>query len=323
MRKIFILFSGFWFLVTGYCFSDTIERWDGRELKGIVVEDYKDRVVLSTPEGEIEVMKQDIRALRYDIEEENLVKLGDRAKERGEYALAYSYYDKALKINPDSKTAKDGAVFLQGYLFRINEAKKEEDIRRRAEFEQYQTIGPDTRSAEELQKEELQNLKSSLGITLRPSRAGVELEDVNRHSPAADAGLKGGDRIIAIWGKLTGYMELKEVVGLLLKQEPREIKMIIERDVDARLNKKRGILSGTREIIGARMGMEFDGLTLTDVTGGGYADRAGLKEGDLIVSLDGRPTRYMPLKTALKLIKANKKDSVNFSIRREATIWRR
>ena len=49
--------------------------------------------------------------------------------------------------------------------------------------------------------------------------------------------------------------------------------------------------------------------------------KSGLQH--LIVSLDGRPTRYMPLKTALKLIKANKKDSVNFSIRREATIWRR
>ena len=279
--------------------------------------------MLSTPEGEIEVMKSDIRALRYDVEEENLIKLAERSKERNDYASAYAYYEKALKVNPDSRAAKDGVVFLQGYLFRIQEAKKEEDIKRRAEFERYQAAGPDTRTAEELWREELKDLRSSLGITLKSPGLKIEIEDVSRSSPAANAGLKSDDRVIAVWGRLTGYMDLAEVVGLLLKQEPREIKMIIERGVNVNLNKKRGLLSGTNELIGARLLMELDGLTVTQVTGGGMAERAGLKTDDLIVSIDGKPTRYMPLKTAVKVIKTSKKDYVNFTIRREATIWRR
>jgi hypothetical protein len=43
--------------------ADTVYVKDGKELKGIVVEDFKDRIIFSTADGEITVMKSDIKAL--------------------------------------------------------------------------------------------------------------------------------------------------------------------------------------------------------------------------------------------------------------------
>src|SRR3989338_4438616 len=134
--SIFLLVTGYRLLVTNCIFADTIYTNDGKELKGIIVEDYKDRVIFSTSEGEIVVMKEDVRELYYDNEEENLIKLAEQAKERSDYIRAFAYYDRAYKLNPKSKAAKDGLVFLQGYLFRQEQAKKEGEINRRSEMEQ-------------------------------------------------------------------------------------------------------------------------------------------------------------------------------------------
>ena len=70
------------------------------------------------------IMKSDIKELYYDQEEENLIKLAEQAKEKKDYIRALTYYDMAFKANPDSKAAKDGLVFLEGYLFRKEQAQK-------------------------------------------------------------------------------------------------------------------------------------------------------------------------------------------------------
>ena len=70
-----------------YCFflsgafialGDTVYLNDGKEKKGIVVEDYTDRIVLSTYEGEKTLFKKNISKVVYDLTEQNLVKLGDK-----------------------------------------------------------------------------------------------------------------------------------------------------------------------------------------------------------------------------------------------------
>ena len=322
MRRIF-LFSILCFLISDCCFSDTIDKWDGRELKGIVVEDYSDRVVFSTPDGEVQVMKSDIRSLRYDSEEDNLIKLGERARERGDYATAYAYYDKALTLNPGSKAAKDGVVYLQGFLFRIKEAKKEEDIKRRTEYERYQIAGLEEKTAEELWSEELKALKSSLGIALKQEGIDIKISEVAPRSPASDAGIKRGDHLAAIWGRLTNYMDIKDVVRLLMKEASKEIKATIERSVEVGFSGRRGLMSNVKGLTGLTLSMEFDGLTASELEEASTGESAGLKKGDLIISINDKPTRYMPLKTAIGLIKGTRADYVTFKIRRDATIWRR
>ncbi len=290
--------------------ADTVQMKDGKELKGIVVEDYKDRIVLSSFTGETTLKKDDIKELYFDNEEENLVKLADQAKDRHDFARAFTYYNMALKINPDFKDANDGLVFLQGYLFRKEESEKLDDIKRRENIERYGTVVPmeKTQTAEEVFKDMIRRLWDVIGLKLEIEKGFPRVADVRSKSPAYSAGIRDGDIIAALWSKLTGYMSLNEILEAMLDKPSLEIKCIIERTVETSPE-------------GLSFSVELKGLTVSGARGTAAPERQVLKNDDIIVSINGQPTRYMPLKKALELIKGSK-GTVKFVIRRDALIWR-
>ena len=291
-------------------FADTIQMKDGKENKGIVVEDYQDRIVLSTAGGEVTLKKSDIKELYFDNEEENLVKLADQAKDRHDYARAFTYYNMALKINPDFKDANDGLVFLQGYLFRKEESEKLDDIKRRENIERYGTVVPTekTQTEDERFRSLTDRLRAVIGLTLEIEKGFPKVIDVRLKSPAYAAGIRKNDRLVALWAKMTGYMSLAELMETMLDKPSLEIKCGIER---------------TLEIYpeGLSLTMELKGLTVSGLREEAAQEDQGLKKDDLIVSINGQSTRYMPLKKALALIKGSK-DTVKLVIRRDALIWR-
>ncbi|MDD5428129.1 MAG: nickel pincer cofactor biosynthesis protein LarC [Candidatus Omnitrophica bacterium] len=300
-------------LAVPYAISDTIVKSDGSELKGIVVEDYRDRVVFSTMNGEKMIMKSDIRELYYDEEEANLIKLAEQASDKRDYIKALTYYVMAFKINPESKAAKDGIVFLEGYLFRKEQALKEEEVRKRDEFERHGPTVPQIGQAgEEEIAEKSARLKKALGMGLAVKNGLPVVEFVQANSPAADAGVEKGDRLIAIWARLTGYMDLGEVLDALLDKPSLELKCAIEKTVAAE-----DVLKGASFV------MEFDGLTVSAVRPASAAAKSGLKKGDLVTAIDGKSTRYMPLKNAIDVMKRSKEGAVELTIRRETLMWRR
>lgn len=301
--------------------ADTARLKTGKEVRGIIVEDYKSRVVMSTIDGEQTIMKDDIAELYYDSEEENLVKLAERARERRDYVKAYDYYEKALKINPRSKAAQDGIVFCKGYLVRKQEVDKEQDVRRRADIERYgATGGIEAAGADE--KELAPRLEETLGITIEIKEGIPAIDTVQQRSQAYRAGVRPGDHLIAVWSRLTGYMSLKEVMDILLEKPSLEMKVTIERTIDIPLQPRRMPLAGTSELIGAVLVMRFEGLMAGQVRADGPAAAAGLRSGDLITAIDGNRTRYMPLKAAIEAIKTSKGPSVRITFRRELIIWR-
>lgn len=322
----FLLFSFFFYTLSAIryplSYADTISMRDGKELKGIVVEDYEDRLALSTSDGEINIIKADIRELYFDSEEDNLVKLAELAKDRHDYAKSYAFYSRALKINPDSKAARDGVVAIQGYLYRKEEAMKEYDVNRREEFERYGTLSGSPMAEEKTLEEALGKLESSLGIKLAMKGAMPEIESVRNASSADEAGVKKGDRLVAIWGKLTGYMPLEDVANALLDKPLIEIKWTIDRTVNVSVNSG-GLFRSSDGLIGAKLTMEFDGLTAAGVKARGPAAEAGIEKGDLIIAIDGKPTRYMPLKKAIQLIGEASSGGIPMTIRREMLIWRK
>ena len=305
-------------------FSDTIYTNEGREIRGIVVEDYADRVVMSTVDGEITELKTDIKQLYYDSEADNLVKLAEQSKERGDMIKAFAYYDMALRSNPDSKPAKDGIIFLQGYLFRKEQVKKEDEIRKQEEFENYGAAKiSEEKPLEEKIKDMEVSMRQNIGITLGVKGGGQVIENVRSNSPADDAGVRRNDIIVAVWGRLTGYMPLEDVMKALLEKPSLEIKCTIERDVIVFLNPDKAIMAPLKDMVGATFSMQFDGLTASDVVAGGPAVAAGLEKNDLIVAIDGNSTRYMPLKKAISLMRSTKNSSILLKIRRELLIWRK
>lgn len=319
----FLLITGCWLPVIN-ANADTIYTEDGRETRGIVVEDYKDRVVMSTADGEVSVLKSDIRQLYYDSEADNLIKLAEQARERGDMIKAFAYYDMAYKYDPNSKAAKDGIVFLQGYLFRKEQVKKEDEIKKQEEFENYGVAKiEEEKSPSEKIKESTDKLREVLGITLSIDNSIPVVDSVSIKSPAYEAGIIKGDAIVSIWGRLCGYMPLEDIVSTLLEKPSVEIKCGIERTVAVQLNPDRNMLSSLKDITGSLFRMEFDGLTISEVREGGPAFEAGLIKSDLIVAIDGKSTRYLPLKTAISMMHNTKNNTITFRIRRGLLIWRK
>lgn len=295
--------------------ADTIYTNDGKEIKGIVVEEYNDRLVLSTADGEVTVMKADIRELTFDSEEDNLVRLAQQAMDRRDQARAYSYYERALKINPDSKAARDGLVYLQSYILRQKEAKKEDDIRRQESLER----SGGALTAGSAEEDMAATLERTAGMAIAIKDNFPQVERVKPGSPAYQAGIRKGDVLVAIWGKLTGYMSLDDIIYTLLKRSALEIRCTIERSVEITVNSDKKMMSGPEGSIGAGLSMEIDGLTVSAVKDAA----AGLEKGDLVVAIDGKSTRYMPLKAVVAFIRNVKSDAVRLTLRRNLIIWRR
>ncbi|MCX5677786.1 MAG: PDZ domain-containing protein [Candidatus Omnitrophica bacterium] len=301
--------------------ADTIITNDGKEIKGIVVEDYRDRVIFSTADGEITVMKSDMRELSFDSDEDNLIKLAEQTLERRDYSRAMSYYDMALKANPDSSAVKQGMAYLRGSFFRKEESLKAADIKRQQDIELYGGQAPEAQKSDET-GDMTRMLEKLTGMRIAVVDNMPKIEALRSPSPAYEAGLRRGDILVSVWGKLTGYLSLKEILDLLINKSAIEIRCTIERESDVEINPNKTIISGIEDLIGASFAMEIDGLTVSAVKESGYAAQAGLQKEDLIMAIDGKQTRYMPLKKAVELIRNLKEGAVKLVIRRKTIIWR-
>jgi len=70
--------------------------------------------------------------------------------------------------------------------------------------------------------------------------------------------------------------------------------------------------------------MREGGRTIDDVKASSQAAHQGLVKGDLVTAIDGKPTRYMPLKEAIMLIgQGCSKGSVDLEVIRSLTLWRK
>jgi hypothetical protein len=302
--------------------ADTLSLKDGSEMKGIVIEEYKDRLLVSTADGETTVMKSEVRELRFDDEETNLVKLGDQAREARRYRKAVEYYGMALKANPASKKAKDGLLLLELNGIGSGKAAMKGDIKRRGDIDRDGGSIAEEKTGDDAVKEAQAALAKYIGIRLGELGEEPSISAVNPGSPAEMAGLKKGDILAAVWGKFTKYMNIKEVAGELTKGGSGELRCLIERDFQVKINQSLHLLAGTENVIGAGLEMGLDGLTISMVMFGGPAYAAGLKTGDIITHIGDNSIRYTPMKKVIELIKSCGADVV-IRIRREIILWRR
>lgn len=294
--------------------ADTVALKNGERTKGLILEEFTDRIVMSTAGGEKVFFKNDIRHVYYDDKVKALLQKGKNQIKRGQYVKAYYTYGEALEIDPDSREAKDRYNYLRSYL----EKKIKNDRIRKILKKKEQTEGIDGKtSAEEASKQ--------LGVVLKSDGEYITVEKVlkGNGSNTKDI-LRPGDKIISVWGENTKYMDADEVAEMMLS--PSETKMVIERQVFPKLSSFGGILPRTifksyRSIIGASLTLNKKGLTINRASKTGPFSSVGIKDGDLLASIKGESTRYMPLKDVVRIIKNNQDEVIDITIRRNVCIW--
>jgi hypothetical protein len=144
-----------------------------------------------------------------------------------------------------------------------------------------------------------------LGVALgdKDDRPGLEIESVTPGSPAARAGLRSGDRLIAIDG--TKVTDRARVVELLDEKGPgTRAEVIVRRQIDARLDEQHRTDDG-RLALGLYMRNARDqggrSLEVGSVDPDQPAGRAGIRAGDRVVAIDGEPLDdYEDLQEAMR-----------------------
>ena len=296
--------------------ADTVVMSSRERIKGVVVEEYEDRIILSTMDGEKELMKNDIRDIKYDLEEQNLTKLGDFYQDKRDYNKAYYYYKKALEINSGYKKARDGLNFVTTYIQQTGRVNKLNHIQRMNEGDRWLRGEP-----QEASPTKDQSLKDELGIILRLADGTYDIAYVVYKSPAHTAGIKKGDKISSVWGRSIKYMDEEEVMTRLMKPGVMDIKMIISREYKIRLL---GANKSFDNLLGIKFGYsEMEGLIVEDLAKESITKKYGIDKGDRVTFVDGESTRYMPLEKVIKLINGKRNKVISVIIERDITIWKK
>ncbi|MCX5715655.1 MAG: PDZ domain-containing protein [Candidatus Omnitrophica bacterium] len=309
-------------LMRGLALADTIYTKDGQELKGVIVEEYYDRVVLSTLNGGLPVLKQDIEKITYDSAEEDYLKLGDSYKDRGDYETALYYYEAASKLNPDLKQAQEGTLLVTNLLLRKKQTELEQQVKLKQDTEENIGVQDTEKPLPDPLESRRQELLDKAGIAIELKGGAVMIEKAVTGSVADAAGIRAGDSIVAVWGKLVKYMQLKDVYDLLVASGVSEIRLTISRKVTADL-KRSGMFNSAEKIIGAKLEIKFEGLTVGALTAGGPFEKAGVQKGDIVIVVEDVPTRYMPLETICQLIEKLRGNILNIGIQREIVFWKK
>lgn len=275
-------------------FADTVYMNDGSTIKGLVVEDHCDRIVFSTYEGEKAILKNDIDEIFFDDLEQNYYYIANKFVCELDFERAEKFYDKALDVNGGFKPAIDGISRMKDV--RTKSIKKWDDTK------------------------PLDMLREKFGISLsQKGDFSAVSEVIKKRSPFSKE-----DAISAVWDESMRFTPPDEVAKKMAGLAGTSVKVVIRRDVVfcSRCVPWYLAMFGIKREGVLPVRMEIDGLTVGGLAPASLAHRSGLKTGDRIVAIDSRPTRYMPLKEAKKLIHKDIPQEVILTIERDLMLER-
>ena len=301
--------------------ADMVIMKDEKRIKGVVVEDYRDRIVFSTIDGEIWIMRKKIERIIYDLEEQNFTSLAYYYQDREQYRKAYYYYEKALAVNPDYKEAKQGLSYTEIYIQQTGRRLKLDELKRRNEETEWNKMGGIVYLEKKTSEGPIEaQAERELGLTLKAVNGVYVVSKVTFNSPAKRAKIKKKDILVAAWGRLLAYMEPEDVFKKLLTSGIMDIHVTIERPYFLNLSRGKDSYDA---IIGGKLAFtEMEGLKFIEVYEDGSARKKGIKKDDIVVKLQDRSTRYMSFKEVEQIITSRKGDSLSLKIKRNVVIWR-
>jgi len=299
-------------------FADTVIMKSGKEIKGLVVDEYADRVILSTVDGEKDVFRKNIKRIEYDEPEQNFMQLGRAYDAKDWHDKAAFYYKKAMQINPNYKEAREAYLASHAKMWRQEEKMTKKELERHGMVmdwwkNRYKKDAPRVEDKGEL-------LKDAVGISLVEKDGFFTIDDVQPYSSAAKSGIKKGDLLVGIWGRLIRYSRIEDILDELLGPKYSEVRVLIERDIVIPIEAGGQDLYKNLDIL---LDLEYEGLVVKEVLQGKKGEAAGFKKGDFVIAIDKHITRYLPLDSAVALINsAQNNQGIVFRIRRKVNLRR-
>ncbi len=113
--------------------------------------------------------------------------------------------------------------------------------------------------------------------------------DVLPNSPASKADIRPGDRIVSVAGKQNPTWE--QVQNQILLSPGQPVDIAVQRGSEVIPKKVVPIATGKDEAGSAGWQPRWDGISAAQIEHGMPAERAGMKEGDVIASIDGIPVQ--------------------------------
>jgi len=315
MRKIILLIT-LVFIPTSL-YADTVVMKNKTKVKGLVVDEYVDRISLSTSEGEKHILRKDIDTIEYDTPEQNFMQLGRAYDEKGWYDKAAFYYKKAMDINPDYKEARDAYVASHAKMWHEEEKRTEKGINTHNMVIEWQRARRNKQPVAVIKNKE-SLVKEKLGISLIENEGVFKINEVMPGSSADKAGIKKGDFLIDIWGRLIRYSRPEDVLNELIGPKYSEVKILIGKNIPISLE------TGTDAYkeLGITLSFEYEGLVIKDIIPGKKGEASGLKKRDFVIAIDNNATRYLPMDSVIALINGPKNNKLVFTIRRHVNLKR-
>jgi len=306
------------FVITGSIFADTIFMKDGKEMKGLVVDEYVDRITLSTVDGEKDVLRSSIDRIEYDEPELNFMQLGRAYDAKGWYDKAAFYYKKAMELNPKHKEAREAYLASHAKMWRQEERMTRKELERQKmtmdwRKKKYKKDSPQV-------KDKALLLKETLGISLEEIEGTFRIATVSAYSSADKAGIQKGDLLVGIWGRLVRYSNIEGILDELLGPKYSEIRVLIEKEISVKVEED---VEDLYSELGILLGFEYEGLIVKDVFPDEIGEAVGFRKDDFIVAVDKNFTRYLPLDSVVALIKSAKaSEDIVFTVRRKVNLRR-
>ncbi|MBI3322437.1 MAG: hypothetical protein HYZ94_02010 [Candidatus Omnitrophica bacterium] len=274
-----------------FAFADDVFFKAGGSLRGLVVEEHADRVVMSTEGGEKTVLRDEIDEVFFSEPERNELYLGERALQAGDLAGAREFFLRAIRLNPRLAEGKDALGRVQDMERKAGQAAPRDP-------------------AAELAK---------LGVALRkePQEGWLVIELVERGSTAQRWGLSPGDALAAYWGGSLRHVPPAEAARSIAGAPGSALKLTIQRQVN--IPPANPPNAGWP---GLTLEMEHFGLTARETVPTSPAFMAGLRPGDRVVRLGAAPTRYMPLGAARKALQQAREKGIILIIHRDLMVTR-
>jgi C-terminal processing protease CtpA/Prc len=280
------------------------------------VDEYVDRIALSTIDGEKHVLRKDIDKIEYDTPEQNFMQLGRAYDEKGWYEKAAFYYKKAMDINPGYNEARDAYVASHAKMWREEEKRTKKDIELHRMAIEWRTRRTKKVAAIVKSKENL--VKDSIGISLIENDGIFNINEVTLGSSASKAGIQKGDFLVGIWGRLIRYSRLEDVLTELIGPKYSEVKVMVEKEISIPIETGMNIYKE----LGISLGFEYEGLVVKDIMSGKRGESSGIKKGDFVIAIDKNITRYLPMDSVITLINSTKNHKIAFTVRRNINLRR-